>query len=571
MRRTGNVGQLQFLVLFRTFLLRVVDLELLSADADMTRLLGQFAAMFAGLSYLFTFWLIFCSGGFPRPFLWMMEHFLIATTMIVAGLFSVLCWESIFPERHDVLVISPLSVRASTLFCAKLAALIAALCLAVFSLNVFSGLVWPFLFSSTNGSGFLGITRSFAAYWITMLLAAAFMFCCVLGLQGIASLLLRRQQLLRLSALLQVGGFFFLFGVYLVEPSLEVREALAAPENLKLLAGFPSYWFFGLFQELNGSMLPEFVPLARRALVCVAIAICGGVASVLLAYFRTMRKIVEEPDIMPGAHRTKWAPQFGSLLQTCVALFSLRTLMRSRQHRVLLSFYLGTGFAIVLAYVKTPLGQQGFLHGPRGDAVDVAFLAASVWVICFAVLGVRLVISMPHMLRANWIFRMTETRNVREYLSAVRRSLAVIALAPAWLLLAVLFLSRWPTLSVAGHLIVLGLVGMIVVELCLYRFHKLPFTCSYLPGQSKTHVIFWGLLLVLVPPVAARVESVMLHRPLGYFCMIALLGMIAALVRRRTAASAQSAEELAFEKEYPPDLLALGLGGNRVFPRIGSH
>jgi hypothetical protein len=241
--------------------------------------------------------------------------------------------------------------------------------------------------------------------------------------------------------------------------------------------------------------------------------------------------------------------------------------MRSRQHRVLLSFYLGTGFAIVLAYVKTPLGQQGFLHGPRGDVVDVAFLAASIWVMCFAVLGVRLVISMPHMLNANWIFRMTETRNLREYLSAVRRSLAVIALAPAWLFLAVLFLSRWPTLPVAGHLVVLGLVGMTVVELCLYRFHKLPFTCSYLPGQSKTHVIFWGLLLVLVPPIAARVESVMLHRPLGYFCLIALLGTIAAFVRRRTVASARSAEELAFEEEYPPDLLALGLGGNRVSPR----
>jgi hypothetical protein len=551
----------QFLVLYRSFLLRVIDLELLSADADTARLLGQFAALFAGFSYLFTFWLIFAGGGFSKAFLWIMEHFLIATTMAVVSLFSVLCWDSIFPDKRDVLVLAPLPVRAYTLFRAKLAALIAALSLSVISLNIFSGLVWPFLFSATNGGGFFGVIRSLAAYWITMGLAGFFMFCCVLGVQGVTSLVLPRQQFLRLSALLQAGAFFLFFGVYLLEPSLETPKALAAPENQRLLACLPSYWFLGLFQQLNGSMVPEFAPLARRAWSGLALAVVGGVASVLLAYFRTMGKIVEEPDIMPGVHRMNWPVRFGSLLETCVA-FSIRTLLRSRQHRLLLCFYLGTGFAIVLAYVKTPLGEQGFLNGPRGDVVDVAFLVASLWVICLAVIGVRMVIAMPHTLRANWIFRMTETRGVSEYLSAVRRSLLVIALAPVWLLLASLFLFRWRTWLVAGHLIVLGLVGVIVVELCLHGFHKFPFACSYLPGRSKVAVVFWGLLLVLVPLSAARVERGMLSRFLSFLCMIALLVMIAAAARWRTNASAMSVQRLVFEEEYPPEVLALGLDGN---------
>jgi hypothetical protein len=279
-----------------------------------------------------------------------------------------------------------------------------------------------------------------------------------------------------------------------------------------------------------------------------------------------MGKTVEEPDIVPGVHRMNWpfwfGPQFGSLLETCVALFSIRTLLRSRQHRVLLCFYLGTGFAIVLACVRTALGQRGFLHGLRGDVVDLAFLVASLWVICFAVIGVRVVIAMPHTLRANWIFRMTETRGVEEYLAAVRRSLLAIALAPIWLLLAVLFLFRWPTWPVAGHLVVLGLVGVIVVELCLDGFHKLPFACSYLPGQPKVYVVFWGLLLVLVPLSAARVERGMLNRPFSYLCMVGLLAAIAAAARWRTTASAKSTERLVFEEEYPPELLALGLDGN---------
>jgi hypothetical protein len=561
-RKSDNLEKRQFLVLYRSFLMRVIDLELLSADADTARLLGQFAALFAGLSYIFTFWLIF-AGGLSRDFLWVMEHFLIATTMVVISLFSVLCWDSIFPDKRDVLVLAPLPIRANTLFHAKLAALIAALSLSLVSLNIFSGLVWPFLFSVTNGGGFFGMTRSLAAYWLTMALAGLFMFCCVLGVQGVSSLVLPRQQFLRLSALLQAGAFFAFFGGYILEPSLETAKALVAPENQRLLACLPSYWFFGLFQQLNGSMIPAFAPLARRAWLGLAVSVCGGVASVLLAYLRTMGKTVEEPDIVPRTHQMIWSVQFGSLLETCVALFSIRTLLRSRQHRVLLCFYLGTGFAIVLACVRTALGQRGFLHGPRGDVVDLAFLVASLWVICFAVIGVRVVIAMPHTLRANWIFRMTETRGAGEYLAAVRRSLLVIGLAPVWLLLAVLFLFRWPTWPVAGHLVVLALVGVIVVELCLDGFHKLPFACAYLPGKPKVYVIFWGLLLVLAPLSAARVEREMLSRPFSSLCMVTLLVVIATLARWRTTASAKWAAGLVFEEEYPPELLALGLDGTK--------
>ena len=58
---------------------------------------------------------------------WTVEHFLIATTMLVVGLFAVLSWESTFPDRRDVLVLGPLPVRAGTMFLAKVAAVASAL------------------------------------------------------------------------------------------------------------------------------------------------------------------------------------------------------------------------------------------------------------------------------------------------------------------------------------------------------------------------------------------------------------------------------------------------------------
>lgn len=570
MHRPVNIERRQFRILYKAFLLRVIDLELLSADADTTRMLGQFAAMFAGLSYLFTFWVIFAGGRFSPDFLWVMEHFLIATTMLVVGLISVLCWESIFPDRRDVLVLAPLPVRVSTLFRAKVSALIAALSLSVVSLNCISGLVWPHYFSITNGGSYLGTFHSIMAYWVTMLLASAFMFGCVLGIQGVASLFLPRRQFLRLSALLQVVIFFLFITVYIIEPSLEAPKALIAPENQRLLTWLPSYWFLGLLQQLNGSMLPAFVPLARRAWSGIAVAIVVGVSSVLIAYLRMTGRIIETPDIVPGGRRANWSVRFGTMLQTAIVLFSVRTLLRSRQHRMLLSFYLGATFAIVLAYLRTSLKLLKLLHGAAGDAVNVSFFVASIWVMCFAIMAVRLVISMPLTLRANWVFRMTEIRGVSDYLSAIRRAFFVLAAIPAWLLMAALFLLRWPTWRIAGHLFLLALAGIIVVELSVYGFHKLPFTCSYLPGQSKVLFVFWGCLLVWVPLVAARFEMRILSRPLDFIGIALLLALIAACARWRNTDSAASVEGLIFEEEYPPELFGLNLLQNVGVPLTSS-
>ena len=35
--------------------------------------------------------------------MWAMEHFLVATTMLVVGLFAVIGWDSMFPDRRDAL------------------------------------------------------------------------------------------------------------------------------------------------------------------------------------------------------------------------------------------------------------------------------------------------------------------------------------------------------------------------------------------------------------------------------------------------------------------------------------
>jgi len=127
----------QFRVLYREFLFRIVDLEILSAHAlgDANKLLGQFAALLVFISMLLSMAAFTFAGSRMAPvarlaFTLVIEHFLIATTMLVVGLFAVLSWDSTFPDRRDVLVLAPLPVRARTMFLARVAAVATYSCMA---------------------------------------------------------------------------------------------------------------------------------------------------------------------------------------------------------------------------------------------------------------------------------------------------------------------------------------------------------------------------------------------------------------------------------------------------------
>jgi hypothetical protein len=553
----------QFGVLYRVFLMRVVDLELLSQDADTSRLVAQFATVFAGLSLLFSLPMLIglpiVVAGQGGEFMvasetWTPEHFFIATTMVVAGVMAVLTWDSAFPDRRDVLVLAPLPVRASTLFLAKIAALFAAPGLAVFALNVFSGVLWPALFASGRGWTML---RAWPAYWMSIGAAGVFVFCTLLALQGLAANLLPRQLFLRVSAFLQAGVLCILLSVYFLEPSLESVGALTSPGNQHVLEWLPTYWFLGMFQQLNGSMQTAFDPLARRAWIGLGASVAGAGAALLFSYFRILPKIVEQPDIMPGQRGRGWTRGFGNSLTGAILLFSARTLLRSRQHRMILSFYLGIGLAIMVGYAKTSAGSQ--VDAVTG--IRVGYLVASGLMMVLAILATRVVSTIPIFLQANWIFRITQARKADDYHAAVRVTWTAIGVAMVWTIVAGLMLAAYPWRPVAGHLAALAIVGMTLVELCLYGFRKIPFACSYLPGKANMHVVFWGGLVFLIWSFheAAKVEGRMLRHLASGGLMILVLLAIAACVRWASEALANPAEELVFEEEYPPVVVTLKL------------
>jgi hypothetical protein len=181
---------------------------------------------------------------------------------------------------------------------------------------------------------------------------------------------------------------------------------------------------------------------------------------------------------------------------------------------------------------------------------------------------------MPLDLKANWIFRVTPIREAADCMVAARRALYVLAIVPTLAASALVFLWAWPWRPAVGHLAVLGLLGATLAELCLGNFHKIPFTCSYLPGRSYAHMAFLSFLgIMVVVNKGAEVEQRALGNPAGLAAMLALFGIAALCARWRTAAKAKSPEgSLQFEETPVPAILPLGLNrdGATPYPVVGK-
>lgn len=560
----------QIHVLYRQFLFRVVDLEVLSAHAlgDSNKLLGQFAALLIVIS-------LPVSGGalgiidaknMPADmrfgFTLFMTHFLVATTMLVVGIFAVLSWDSIFPDRRDVFVLAPLPLRGRTIFLAKVAATAAALSLVIVLLNCATGLTYPFAFAVPK-TGSLGVVRCFAAYWFTMLAAGIFIYCALLAIQGLAAQILSRRLFLRASGFLQMIAFCSLVCAYFLEPPVDSLKMLAAPQNRHVLVWLPSYWFLGLFHQLNGSMHPALGPLARRAWLGLAVAALGATAAYALSYIRTMRQIVEEPDITPSLRGFRWLPRFGDARQTAIGQFCVRTLARSRQHRLILAFYLGVGLALTILLLPdlSPEPLPGAPAINLWHQANLPLLVATIMMLVLAVLGARVVFAFPLELRANWIFRSVGLHDAGKILIANRRALLLLSVAPVWLISAAACFWLWPWTQAAAHLMVLGLLGIILADVALLGFRKIPFACSYLPGKSQVHIVVIGVaILIMLVAQSVVWEQEALQKPGMMATMLALLGIAAAVIRWRVTVLARLDEEgLQFEEEGTPAVLELGL------------
>lgn len=525
---------LQFRVLCHQFLLRVIDLEALSIKADVTAFLGQFSGILIMFSLILSAMAVMNSPSDT-------EESLFFLTTLVTGLIAVITWDNTFPDRRDILILAPLPVRPRTLLAAKITASSAVIALAVLALNALPSL-------AVSVSLTYGFFRTFAAFWIAALALVLFLYASVLALQGFATLLLPRRIFLRVSALLQILAFAYFLCSFFILPSLPMA-AMSLHNAHWVVAYTPTFWYYASCVRLNGALPPSLIWLATRAALALAISLTGALVSLLLCYKRTLRKTVEQPDLLPGKRSFAWPIRFASPLTTAVLLFSLRALTRSRQHRLAFSFYLSIVCAIALGTVKYGI----MLPAPHPLTQDL--LLNTILMMSFAVVGLRSVFSLPISLHANWVLRITQLRPTPNYTAATRTTMLLLAVLPVTLATAILALTFRPVHAVAAHLLILFLIGCLLAELSLINFYKVPFTCSYLPGKSNVQFLFWGFLVLFVP--AAMQFATFEQRTLSSLPQFLLLtGSLLAMIAALRALNHHQAKSAAIHfEELPTDVI----------------
>ncbi len=545
----------QFRILYRDFVTRILDLELLSSRGEFERLLAQFGALLAAFSFTFAIYFVprYAFSELPYAALSKLaqvdQDLLISTTMAVAGLFTVLAWNTVLPDRRDCLILGLLPVRQRTIFCAKLAALATILGLSIAAINLFTGLSYPFA-SAAPGAGIPTVLRSFAAWWLAMIAAGTLVCCSLLAMQGLAAQLLPYRLFLRLSSVLQLAAFFAILAAYFLKPPFPHR--------------LPSAWFLGLYQQLNGTADPALASLAARAWIALAIVVPTAAAAFALAFRRNNRRIVEQPDIAPA--RRSWPiarKLFSQPIDRAIVLFTARTIARSRHHRLLLAAYGGIGLAIALAYARDllygPSTYERFWRTLHWNQPNAPLLVGSFILLFFAVIATRAVFSLPIELAANWTFRITAVHQPAAYRAAVRKALLTLCALPVWLAWAALYLAIWPMRPSLQHLAILAVAAVLMTDLALYRFRKIPFACSYLPGKANLHVrLGLGAIgFIFLTTQGVELEYHALQHPIGFLILLTVLIVIARWAYRRTAS--YPVTQLQFEDLPPAEIESLNL------------
>ena len=193
-------------------------------------------------------------------------------------------------------------------------------------------------------------------------------------------------------------------------------------------------------------------------------------------------------------------------------------------------------------------------------------------VMSLAVVGTRVVFAMPLDARANWIFRITGVQGGLKTLEASRRALLLLSVAPVWGLEAVVCFGLWPSWQSAAHLVALGLFGMVLADICLLRFSKVPFACSYLPGKSRFHLAFLGAFGLLLGSIKGVLLERQALREVGTAAaMLALLVVVWICIRTLVMRAGAEEQELRFEEEMSPAVQGLGLYRDGVMPIVSPQ
>lgn len=474
---------------------------------------------------------------------WQEKDYIFILMMIIFGIVTLLEWEMLFPDRQDFLNLRPLPVRLRTFLCAKLASFILFVGLFSGAMSSMSSILFSINLGSWRSNSFFFLVRYVFAHLISAFAACFFVFftCVFLHFLLVAVLpsgIYRRTSLLVRFVLITVCVFFLL--AFMIEPSV-LDNSFHSLARLKdfdapFVFLFPPLWFVGLYEVLLGNHDPSFGVQARTAGLAFLFSIIAFVLASGLSYYRHVWKTLESKKGRPKMFRSWervaglvqnaviWTPE-----ERAVAGFFSKTVRSSPKHRMTLTNYLAfaTGFILLLIAVSRRRFQ---ILTPENAYLLVQPLILSM----IMLIGIRTVVNIPAAPEARWVFQVNETVRRTRYVSGLKKTVLFKWFLPLSVLVFVSHLLLWRDWQSAFNHSVFGLTVLVLgVEAFFYRYRKIPFACTTVPGKLKlqTRAIPYFLGLISFLAISSFIEKELLRDPSKFIIFFAFSLLIWAALR----------------------------------------
>ncbi|MBA2602027.1 MAG: hypothetical protein H0U94_00435, partial [Acidobacteria bacterium] len=316
------------------------------------------------------------------------------------------------------------------------------------------------------------------------------------------------------------------------------------------------------FYELaGGSARSAPKEYALAAALATGIAIAGATALLAGSHGRLIRMALETPGDRHGrfAHlHGRVEPLLAALtrdqVQRAIAGFTLRTLLRSRAHLMLLATYLGVGAALVVSVLL----PQFLLRGLAAvESPSLPWLSAPLILTFFALCGSRTILAIPADIKANWLFRLHASDScMPQVVDGARAALLVAVVVPVAAAAGILGVWFWGVRSGGIHGVVTGALGVLLLEVLLVGFRKVPFACTYFPGRSRVRTMWpiYGLAFSVYAFSLAALEAAALVRPVLLVPMLAVIAGVTSALRFASRRDLQPPPGLTYEESDPDGL-----------------
>ena len=558
----ARLGQVRLLA--RTFFARFFESDLMPAGLPQAQLVIWGLALLAapGLYFPVSFSLHYAEAAaahLPLHHAFLAHrHLFITLSMTAIGLVALVVWDGMFPDRRDARILSGLPVHGRVLMAGRLAALGALCSIFLLGVNAVPALVYGASFGGFGGAATM--VHGVAAHLASTVLAGVFVFGSLMAVQGIALNAGGRAAADRLSLLLQV--VFVVLLLQLIFFFQRVAGVLPADfREAGWLRMLPTIWFLGLYDVIGGRPAPGAGGLAAIAVAATAIVVAAAAGIFVATHARLTRRAIEGVErhgrALVLAHACARAARLvhAGPVSLATFAFTLRTLARTRNHRLLMAMYVGVGLAFIASAI-VPLVLRG---GAAGFFVPgIELLSAPFFLSFFTLVGLRVAVAIPVEPKARWVLRLCEPGDRASAIAGVRAAMLLVGVLPSVIVAALSASVLWGARAALVHVIVCAMMGILLTELLLLRLWKLPFACTYYPGNSKIGTL-WPLYLTglgnyTLSTAAFEWSLIERFRPRPLLTFVAVVAAVVAVLvlrRRRTLAGVTG---FRFEEEDPDAL-----------------